>query len=175
MPFIAISQKDLAIELMFDTNGNIVSKKKRMDMAVLRRCSLVCNNVEFDDFYIPILAAEIKTNLDKNMLSGIEYSVESMKRTFPKCDYYVITELSDMAYERQNYASTGIDEIYILRKQKRSNVRRGNRRNDIDNTLIKQILENSVTIMRHSLIDSLPLPERMTRGKLVDGGNGDVH
>lgn len=174
MPFVAISQKDIAIELTFDSNGNIVPKKKRMDMAVLKECTLMCNGITFDDFYIPIVAAEIKTNLDKNMLAGIEHSVESMKRTFPKCVYYVITELSDMAYDRQNYAATGIDEIYILRKQRRSQVRLGNMRNNVDNNLVKTILENSFTAMQNSIIENQPLHERMIIGKLINGGNHDV-
>lgn len=167
MPYTVISQKDIAIELMFDTSGNIAAKRKRMDLAVLKPCALLCNGMDCPDFAVPIVASEIKTNLDKNMLAGIEFSVESLKRTFPKCLYFVITELADMAYEHQNYAATGIDEIFVLRKQKRSNVRRGQPRNNVDCELIKQILEECVTAMRLGLTETVSLHDRMARGKLI--------
>jgi hypothetical protein len=143
-------------------------------MAILRKCSLICDDIIFNDFYIPIVAAEIKTNLDKTMLSGIEHSVESLKRTFPKCLYYVIAELSDFNYKDQNYAATGIDEMYVLRKQKRSSVRRTGSRSNIDSHLIKTILENIVAAMRNCAIENQSLQERMSKGKLISGGSHDT-
>ena len=111
---------------------------------------------------------EMKTNLDKNMMSGIEHSVEALKKTFPNSLYYVITEFSDMAVDKLNYASSGIDEIYILRKQKRAEIRRNiNNRNDIDVNLVLEIASECTHQMElvHQVIPSTDI--RMTTGKLI--------
>ena len=118
------AQKDLAIECIFTVAGGglIHLKNKRVDVAVFKQCSISFNGKNVD-LPIPLLAIECKTNLDKNMLSGIEQSVGDLKKTFPDCYYYVVTEFSDVNV-RTNYASSGIDEMYILRQQKRIEIRR---------------------------------------------------
>ena len=113
------AQKDLTIECVFDITGGgkIWLKNKRVDVAVVKLSELSFGG-ETTELPIPLLAIECKTNLDKNMLSGIEHSVTELKKTFPNCRYYVITECSDFDVAKSNYASSGIDEIYILRRQK---------------------------------------------------------
>jgi len=144
--FVPTAQGNIIIDCVFDAhqNGRVVLKKKRVDFAVLLDTEFCFNGAVIDDFKVPILAMELKTNLDKNMLSGIESSVESMKRTFPNCLYFVIAELADFNTEKQNYAATYIDEIYILRKQKRSVARKGGDIQDIDVDLIREIITRAL-------------------------------
>lgn len=162
------AQKNLTIECTFDlTNGGSVHfKNKRVDVAVVKPCKLCFNSIDME-LPIPLLAIECKTNLDKNMISGIEHSVEELKKTFPSCLYYVVTELSDFDVQN-NYASSGIDEMYILRRQKRAPVRRNPAaRQMLDSNLIFEVvnnLQNAIASMRESLAS---LECRMDTGKLI--------
>lgn len=163
------AQKDLTIECTFDivAGGEMRFKNKRVDVAVVEPCSLSFNGND-TVFPIPLLAIECKTNLDKNMLSGIEQSVGDMKKTFPTCRYFVITECSDFDVKKSNYASSGIDEMYILRKQKRGVIRRNpDLRNPIDSSLILEVtkaLDADISAMR---TESDDLNTRMQSGKLI--------
>lgn len=163
------AQKDLTIECIFDISGGgtIRFKNKRVDVAVVKPCCLTFNAVT-TELPIPLLAIECKTNLDKNMISGIEHSVNELKKTFPDCHYFVISELSDFDVRKSNYASSGIDEMYILRQQKRGIVRRTPRqRNPISQTLISEIaniLIENIVAMNAAVVD---LDARMQNGKLI--------
>lgn len=164
------AQKDLTIECTFDLvdGGNVNFKKKRVDVAVVKPCEMIFNNTHCE-LPVPLVAIECKTNLDKNMISGIERSVEDLKKTFPSCLYFVVTELSDFDI-KNNYASSGIDEMYILRKQKRGPVRRdSNVRRPLNPDLVFEILQkilNAVGVMRGNIYD---LESRMVNGKLIGG------
>lgn len=162
------AHKDLIVECVFDARekGRTVFKKKRVDFAVLLPVDFCFQGRSILDFRIPVVAIEIKTNLDKNMLAAIEHSAESLKRTFPTCFYAVAAECSDFAMERQNYAATYIDEVFILRKQKRAEKRRGTL-NEIDAALVQQLCEAAIS---HVVASSGTLGElriRMQNGKLI--------
>nr|CAA74998.1 Bpu10I restriction endonuclease alpha subunit [Bacillus pumilus] len=165
------SQKDIIIDCIFDpyNEGRVVFKKKRVDVAIILKNKFVFNNVEISDFAIPLVAIEIKTNLDKNMLSGIEQSVDSLKETFPLCLYYCITELADFAIEKQNYASTHIDEVFILRKQKRGPVRRGTPLEVVHADLILEVVEQVGEHLSKFKDPIKTLKARMTEGYLIKG------
>ena len=163
------AQKDLTIECIFDAHdGGIMQfKNKRVDVAVVKTCQLSFNGADVA-FPVPLLAIECKTNLDKNMISGIEHSVEELKKTFPDCKYFVITEVSDFDARKSNYASSGIDEIYVLRKQKRAVIRRTpNLRQNLSGALVFEIA-NTFREMAHNLnSEILSLNTRMANGKLI--------
>lgn len=169
IPLIVKAQDDLPIECMFDLHdgGRLLFKNKRLDLSLCRKSVLSLDGVKHN-FVIPLIAMEIKTNLDKNMLAGIENSVSALKRTFPKCLYYVVTEFADLATDKLNYASTDIDEIYIIRNQRRASVR-GNKnpKNGINKTLVMELALNAVLLMNSFSKEQLTLEERMKRGKLI--------
>lgn len=163
------AQKDLTIECTFDISGGgrICFKNKRVDVAVVEPCELLFNG-NATELPIPLLAIECKTNLDKNMLSGIEHSVTELKKTFPNCHYYVITEYSDFDFKKSNYASSGIDEMYILRKQKRGVIRRNpDLRNPIDASLVYEVSRTLLSNINAMSADSTDLTTRMQNGKLI--------
>ncbi len=169
IPLIVQAQDDLPIECMFDLHdgGRLLFKNKRLDLSLCRKSVLSLDGVKHN-FVIPLIAMEIKTNLDKNMLAGIENSVSALKRTFPKCLYYVVTEFADLATDKLNYASTDIDEIYIIRNQRRASVR-GNKnpKNSINKALVMELALNAVLLMNSFSKEQLTLEERMKRGKLI--------
>ena len=102
------------------------------------------------------------------MLSGIEHSVTELKKTFPNCHYYVITECSDFDVKKSNYASSGIDEMYILRKQKRGEIRRNpDLRKPIDPDLVYEVSNTLISNIDAMRTDSEDLTTRMQNGKLI--------
>jgi hypothetical protein len=163
------AQKDLAIECIFDlTNGGSVHfKNKKVDIAVVKNCILKLDE-DKNQLPIPLLAIECKTNLDKNMLSGIEFSVGELKKTFPECRYLVVTELSDFDVKKSNYASSGIDEIYVLRKQKRAEIRKEpQHRNLINEELVCEIANLLEQGIENIAEENLSLSMKMRSGKLI--------
>tara|TARA_A200000113_G_scaffold223709_1_gene239947 strand:+ start:2140 stop:3009 length:870 start_codon:yes stop_codon:yes gene_type:complete len=167
--FTAETQKDLIIECVFSckNNGSFISKAKRVDVALGLSSSFHVNKKKLQGFLVPIIAVEVKTNLDKNMISGIEHSVERLKHTFPECIYFVVTEFADFAIESQNYATTAIDEIFVLRKQKRSNYRKVNNALPLDVDLLKEIRNKTYERLINASVDVSALSKRMTSGKLI--------
>jgi hypothetical protein len=166
---IVTAQKDVVIECNFDvaSGGRIIEKKKRMDVAVLAPGTLSFRDVGID-FWIPAICAEVKTNIDKNMLSGIESSVETLKRTFPRSKYYAIGEYSDFQIESQNYAATGIDEILIVRRQKRSAVRRSpSARNPLGESLFASFLTEVKEHLLETMQSHTKLAARLPSGRLI--------
>lgn len=173
--FDITSQGDVVVECLFDAldGGRIAFKKKRVDVAVLLPVDFRFKDEQQDNFRIPVIAIEIKTNLDKNMIGGIEHSVESLKRTFPNCLYFVLAEHSDFNIDEQDYAATAIDEIYILRKQKRSSARRG-QNTDIDIDLIEEIWARCLQHLVAAKGATIALDDRMFSGKLIGRTSADV-
>lgn len=163
------AQKDLTIECIFDISngGTIRFKNKRVDVAVVKPCQLVFNGID-NELPIPLMAIECKTNLDKNMISGIEHSVNELKKTFPDCHYFVVTEVSDFDVKKSNYASSGIDEMYILRQQKRGPIRKNPElRKPLNSTLVQELAEILVHNIAAMNADVVGLDTRMQNGKLI--------
>ncbi len=163
------AQRDLIVECMFDSTegGRAIFKRKIVDTTIYLPAKFEFSGKIQNDFCIPLLAMEIKTNMDKNMISGIEHAVESLKRTFPKCLYFAVCEFADFDIKKQNYASTKIDEIFILRKQKRSKMRRGQAIQKIDLKLIEYLADST---LKHLKIATLPvssLKDRIENGMLI--------
>lgn len=169
IPLDVSAEADLIIECAFSASGGgiLMSKNKRVDLAVVKRCELDFNGDKMI-LPVPLISIECKTNLDKNMLSGIEQSVADLKKTFPTCSYFVVSELSDFDVSKSNYASSGIDEIFILRRQKRGVVRNNpSARNAMDPELVFELakrLQDSIDLTQKP---RELLSARMLNGKLI--------
>jgi len=167
---IITTQKDIIIDLSFlpYEDKQISFKEKRVDVAIVKKINFELGN-QILDFSISLVGIEVKTNLDKNMISGVEYSVERMKKTFPLSKFYLISELADFAFKKQNYASTSIDEIIILRKQKRSEVRKDkNSINPIDPNLLNNHILELELYLKSCVKAPGNLKERLNKGKLIN-------
>jgi len=165
------AQKQIVIESLFTPRREepVAQKFKRVDVAILRSCALTIDEALVEDFAMPVVAIENKTNIDKNMISGAEHSVESLKKTFPLCKYYLIGEFADFAVETQNYAATSIDEIFILRKQKRSQVRRGEGVHRIDLDILFELKSEVESHLAYVTNEPVDIKEGMKSGRLVKG------
>ncbi len=166
---IATGQKDIAIEISFDTRvkGLFAPRLQRVDVAVGYSSSLQVGDEPSKDLFIPIVAAEAKTYFDKNMITGVEYSARSFKRTFPYCLYLAIGEFADFDLSALSYASGEIDEIYILRRQKRSEWRRTGKANAIAPEIIREIARLASARFARSAEMRTSLHDRLALGKLI--------
>jgi hypothetical protein len=171
LPLIVNGQNDIIIDLLFShcDGGNVFPTNKRVDASLLVPYPLEfkASGTSLDNFSIPIIAVEVKTNLDKNMISGIIHSVEKLKSTFPECKYYVLSEFSDFNTKDQNYANSSIDEIYLLRKQKRSEFRSKKIANEISAELVLEFV-NSVDKSVKGLSKQIEtMNKKLTSGLLI--------
>ena len=167
--FEITTQKDIVIDMSFLPYQELpmVVKPKRVDVAIIKKMPLQIDDTVVD-FNITMVGIEVKTNLDKNMISGVEYSVDRLKKTFPLSKFYLISEFADFAFEKQNYASSQIDEIIILRKQKRSEVRRDiTLTKDIDLELVESHITEVINYLESVINAPQSLNTRMQSGKLI--------
>ena len=125
--------------------GGWIVRDKDQDLCIGLRRDMVRERGKDLWFVVPVVATEVKTNLDVNKLNGLDFSAERLKRTFPGARYFVVTETLDYRLD-QNYSGS-IDEIFVLRMQKRSAARRDKARyrpevfeaflNDVAHRLLK--------------------------------------
>ena len=72
---------------------------------------------ESEKFQVPAIAIECKTYLDKTMLEGASTAAEQLKMRNPNSLYIVVSEWLKLT-EAVNLNKFGVDQIYVLRKQK---------------------------------------------------------
>lgn len=162
-------QENLKIDFQLQHNKDkqILFKEKRVDVAVFENVNLDLNSSS-SKIIIPIIALEIKVNLDKNMMYGIINTSESIKKLFPNSLYCCVTEFADLDLKTQNFKYSDIDEIYILRKQKRSEYRRNKRLSKINIELIEHNLLMFEKKISNDNLNDLSLEDKMNKfGKLI--------
>lgn len=162
-------QREIAVELSFDprTENFVVARTQRVDAAIVLKAPMTVAGRELKDFCIPIFAAEAKTYFDKNMLSGVDQSAAGMKATFPHCLYFAISEFADFELSSHSYASGAIDEIFILRRQKRADFRQSLDASTIDAALVAEILNAVGDAIQNHDKKRPRLDVRMKLGKLI--------
>lgn len=78
--------------------------------------------------YVPAVAVECKTYLDRPRYIESDILATSIKRGFPSCFYVVLSEFLKLDLEKVNLFGSQIDKIYVLRRAQ--NVDRRIRRSD---------------------------------------------
>lgn len=112
------------------SGGGMTLRVKDQDFAMSRNIYIQASNQpDFSDNVtvetnIAYIVAECKTNLDKTMFQEAAATALDVKQAVPGAKYYLLCEWLDMT--PISTAATAIDEVIILRKQKRlsSNIRR---------------------------------------------------
>jgi hypothetical protein len=117
---------------------NIGVHEKDQDFAIYQKYEIMVNNKEGRNLNVPIISIECKTYLDKTMLEGSIATAEKVKRGNPQAKFYIVTETYDIDYKVDIYG-TQIDQIYVLRKQKRHKVRNNSELNPIFPEVIKSL------------------------------------
>jgi hypothetical protein len=169
LPLSVVGQREIPIRLSFDPKrkGFLVPHLQRVDMAIVLFAELSVNKVEHEGFCIPLFAAESKTYFDKNMISGVDFSVRTLKSTFPDCVYLAIGERSDFDLKGVNYANSAIDEIVILRRQKRSDYRKSGLGSPIATDLVAEVVARAVSVLDVFQETRPDLSMRIGGGKLI--------
>lgn len=168
----ASGQRDIAIDVSFDTRmpSLLMPKMQRVDLAIGYATSLSVGTHASTRLFIPILAAEAKTYFDKNMISGVDFSATAIKNTFPHCLYLAMSEFADFDLGALSYAASSIDEIYILRHQKRSAFRKSGNSNPSSWENIKEIMVSAQNAIELSEKARSSIHERLASGVLINQG-----
>ena len=69
------------------------------------------------DFFLAVLAAEVKVNYDKTMFQECSGTASRLKQGCPISKYYALVEYLDM--QAEDCRLTDIDNVFLLRKAKR--------------------------------------------------------
>lgn len=91
---------------------------KNQDVGIYKKEILTSNTGEQHKIFIPIVCIECKTYLDKTMYEGSIATATKIKTGNPYCLYYIVTETYDVSKD-VDIETTNIDNIYVLRKQRR--------------------------------------------------------
>jgi len=91
--------------------------EKDQDFAIYRDILIKADDEE-KVINVPVVSIECKTYIDKTMLEGSIATAEKIKNGNPHCLFIVVTEWYDVSYD-VDPAYSRIDQIYVLRKQRR--------------------------------------------------------
>lgn len=168
-PLKVVGQQDIPIEIAFDLGRKqlFLPHTQRVDVGIVFPAALMVNKFTLNNFCIPVFAAESKTYFDKNMISGVDFSVRALKNTFPQCLYYAIGERTDFSVDTINYANSSIDEIIVLRRQKRGDFRRTGKAEPIAADLVLHVVQEVDGILLDFGGSRPSLDERLKTGRLI--------
>jgi hypothetical protein len=161
------STRDSVVEMtLHGTGGNSWNiRRKNQDLCLGgAKCKTIIEDSE-QEFIIPTVIFEVKTNIDINKLNGLEFSAERLKRTFPSAKYFLVTETVDFSL-KDNYVAGHLDEIYCMRKQVRSEARRN--KGPLKVSVFKMLLDDVVEIMQSSSVSKGHVYDRLESGKLIN-------
>lgn len=176
---MAITTQVAGIPALFSTRDSIVEvtlsgsvgggwdvRRKNQDLCIGLRYERVVRAGVEEVFLVPLVALEVKTNIDINKLNGLDFSAERLKKTFPATKYFLATETIDFSLQ-QNYASGSIDEIYTLRKQIRSDARRV--KDTLKADVFVQLQADVMDFLRKSSSTMGHVYDRLPSGRLING------
>jgi hypothetical protein len=100
----------------FNEISRLKINTKDQDFAIYKQVNLnIENNIEPITAYVPVVAMECKTYLDKTMLEGSIATAEKLKSGNPYCRFCIVTEYYEVD-KTVDISSSRIDQIYILKK-----------------------------------------------------------
>lgn len=103
----------------FIDNPSIKIHTKDQDFSIYRSININAEEMNFS-LQIPIIAIECKTYIDKTMLEGSIATAEKVKTGNPHAKFFIVTETYEIDYG-VDISFSRIDQIFVLRKQKRRN------------------------------------------------------
>ena len=116
----------------------IKTNVKDQDVCIYKCEKLTKENGEQIDVFIPIVCVECKTYLDKTMYEGSVATADKIKVGNPHCLYFLVTERYEVSGE-VDIETSNIDNIYVIRKQRRRSNPTNPIYSDVFEHLLKQI------------------------------------
>ena len=92
--------------------------EKDQDVGIYTEETLTTKNGVVHKIYVPMVCIECKTYLDKTMYEGTVATAAKVKNGNPHCLFFIVTETYEV-FSAVEIALSQIDNIYILRKQRR--------------------------------------------------------
>ena len=139
---------------------NMKINHKDQDVAIYKTLTLECNEQQVQ-VHVPIVSIECKTYLDKTMLEGSLSTADKISTGSPDCLFFIVTETYDVDSNVQA-SSLNIDNVFILRKQKRKGKEA---HNEIDSNVIEKLYK---TIKKHVCRERKSMDDLIKRGYLKD-------
>ena len=143
----------------FKNNVELKFNVKDQDVAIYKHTVLKTDDGKEHPTFIPIVCIECKTYLDKTMYEGSVATASKIKMGNPRCLFFIVTETYEVASDVE-IELTQIDNIYVLRKQRR---KKKGRRNNIMLDVIEHLLSK---IEQHINKSSLTVDSMIERGYL---------
>jgi hypothetical protein len=109
----------------FLTYPNVFINYKNQDFTISKmlKCMFECNGKqEEQEIIVPAVAIECKTYIPSTMLGQSIYEAQSLKQGNPYSLYMIVAEQNALS-DDVNLKNIPIDEIFILRKQKRNSAK----------------------------------------------------
>lgn len=127
---------------------------KDQDVGIYKEEILTTNDGTRHTIYIPMVCIECKTYLDKTMYEGSVATATKIKNGNPGCLFLIVTETYEVS-SNVDIEMTQIDNIYVLRKQRRGN--RNNSTNEISYDVLRHMLKkvNSHLTYEKSSVDDM--------------------
>jgi hypothetical protein len=151
----------------FVKNPGVYVNKKNQDFTISKivRCIFETNKKqEKVDLIVPAVAIECKTFIPSTMLGQSAFEAQRLKQGNPFALYIIVAEQNALS-EDVNLKNSPIDEIFILRKQKRNSAK--NRvidKKPIYSEVVKELYE----FVKYHLASDWFNPSKATeRGRLI--------
>lgn len=125
----------------FIKKPNMQVNVKDQDFAIYREIVIKADG-EQRTINVPVVSVECKTYIDKTMLEGSIATAEKIKNGNPYSLFLVVTEWYDVSYD-VDPAYSRIDQIFVLRKQKR--------RSNNNNQIYFEVVEDLFNFVRTHL------------------------
>ncbi|MDR0785769.1 MAG: Bpu10I family restriction endonuclease [Treponema sp.] len=128
----------------FLTRPNVFINYKNQDFTIskLIKCTFECNGgQEYREIIVPTVAVECKTFIPSTMLGQSIYEAQLLKQGNPYSLYIIVAEQNALS-DDVNLKNIPIDEIFILRKQKRNSMKnKVSDKKPIDYQVIKELYD----------------------------------
>lgn len=145
----------------FVQNAGIHVSKKNQDFTIskLVRCMFSTNGKEERvEFSVPAVAIECKTFIPSTMLGQSDYEAQKIKQGNPFSLYLIVAEQNALS-ENVMLKNSKIDEIFILRKQKRSKIKK-----PIDSAVVRDLYSLVKEYLRKDWFNN---EQATQKGKLI--------
>ena len=140
----------------FKTGAKIEFNEKDQDVGIYKQEEVTTKSGQIREISIPIVCIECKTYLDKTMYEGSVATASKIKTGNPHCLFFVVTETYDIASSAVDIEASDIDNIYILRKQRRNATS--------SNPIFADVFEHMLQHIERNLTDRLSVDEMIEMG-----------